>query len=86
MLFEPQLVSAAISVATGLVVALMVEGIVVLRVVLRRRSAVSDLREYFQKFKSTIDEAQASDDGMVSREQFQFALWNAHLDEARLVT
>ena len=85
MLPELEMSSAVISVATGLTVALLVEAVIAFRMLLRRRAAVSYLGEFFLDFEREIAAVQASDDGRVSRGEFQFALWKGHLDNARLV-
>lgn len=77
--------SVATSVASGILVALLVEGVIALRVWLRRRSAVLGLRMFFQDFKVVIENVQEAEDGTVPREAFQFARWKAHVDDARLV-
>ena len=85
MPFGLELVSAAISIVTGLAVALIVEAVIAFRMVFRRRATVSHLRDFFRDFETKLAEVQPSNDGRVSRGEFQFALWKDHLDNARLV-
>ena len=80
-----ELGSAVISVATGLAVALLVEAVIGFRMLFRRRAAVSYVRDFLREFETTLAEVQPSDDGRVSKGEFQFALWKAHLDSSRLV-
>ena len=84
MLFGPELGSAAISIVTGLAVALLVEAVIGLRMVFRRRATESYLSEFFREFETRLAEVQPSDDGKVLRGQFQFMIWKEHLDNARL--
>ena len=80
-----ELAPAVVSVATGLAVAILVEAVIGFRMLLRRRAAVSYLCAFFREFERTVAEVQESDDGKVSRGEFQFALWKNHLDNARLI-
>ena len=85
MSFGPELVSAAIAIATGLLVALLVEAIVAFRTMRRRKASTSDIRNLFLDFESKVTNAKESDDGMLKKEQIQFAFWDEHLDITRLV-
>lgn len=80
-----ELGSAGISIATGLVVALLIQAAYWLRMRMRRRASESSVRAVFQDFEREVREARGSDDGALTREGMQFALWTAHLDTARLV-
>lgn len=77
--------SVLTSVVSGVLVALLIEGVSVLKRQRRRRSAVSDLCAFFLDFKADVESVQGCEDGKIPREAFQFARWTAHLDDARVV-
>ena len=80
----PEVASAGIAIATGLVVALLVEAVVAIRMWLKRRASVTRIRDFLLEFEVRVTTAEGTDDGSFPREQVQFALWGEHLDLARL--
>lgn len=77
-----EVTSVATSVASGLLVALLVEGVVHLRIYQRRRSSISSLRGFFLDFKKQFLEVRGAEDGAYTREAAKFVLWKAHLNDA----
>ena len=80
----PEVASAGIAIATGLVVALLVEAVVAIRMRIGRRASVTRIRDFLLEFEGRVTTAEGTDDGSFPREQVQFALWGEHLDLARL--
>ena len=74
-----------ISIATGIVVVLLVEIVLLIRHLIRRRNEINYIRDYFRNWESEIENVPDAEDGTFTREQARFALHKDRLQVAQLL-
>ncbi len=84
MPFSRELISAAIAIATGLVVALIVQGAGVLNGRRQRKASTKKIRDILREFENDLRSFEVPEDGRITREEGQFAFWQAHLETMRM--
>ena len=85
MTVASELISAAIAIATGLVVALTIQGA---SAIIRKRQrwiSTGNIRSVVQEFEIRLRSTKALEDRRFTKEQAQGAFWQEHLEIMRLV-
>ena len=85
MTVASELISAAIAIATGLVVALIIQGASAISRKKQRWISTGNIRSVVQEFEIRLRSIKAHEDRRFTKEQAQCAFWQEHLETMRLV-
>ena len=80
-----QFKSAVISVATGIIVVLLVQGVTFIDHRIKRNNEIDYIRTFFKDHESEIKNIQGAQDGRYTRESAQFAYHKAQMRVASII-